>query len=198
MTITRPVVVGMGRVGSLIASLLGELGMQVVGVDAQQLADVPERVDFVRADMTDPAALARLCQGRDALITCLPYSHILGVAQVAQKVGIHYFDLTEDRTTAHAVRTLAAAAPAVMIPQNGLAPGFIGMLGAYLAQQFDPGSLRCIRLRVGALPQHPTGQLGYAANWSPEGLVNAYLKPCEVIVHGKRHAMPALSDPEAR
>jgi saccharopine dehydrogenase (NAD+, L-lysine-forming) len=196
MTITRPVVVGMGRVGSLIACLLGELGMQVVGVDMQEVPDVPEHVEYRRVDITDPDVLAHLCHGRDAIITCLPYPLILGVAQVAHKVGIHYFDLTEDVTTAQTVRALAETAPAVMIPQNGLAPGFIGMLGAYLAQQFDPGRLRFIRLRVGALPQHPTGQLGYAANWSPEGLVNAYLKTCEVIVHGRRQHIPALSNPE--
>lgn len=196
MGITRPVVIGMGRVGMLIASLLSELGMQVTGVDIQEASEFPESVEFLRADVTDADVLTRLCGGKDAIITCLPYSLILGVAQVAQQVGIHYFDLTEDLATAHAVRALAASAPAVMIPQNGLAPGLIGMLGAYLAQQFDPGSLRCIRLRVGALPQHPTGQLGYAANWSPEGLVNAYVRPCEVIVHGQRQHMPSLSEVE--
>ena len=69
-----------------------------------------------------------------------------------------------------------------MIPHNGLAPGFIGMLGAYLAQQFEPGALRHIKLRVGALPQHPTGQLGYAVNWSPEGLLRSYTAACDVLL----------------
>ena len=62
-----------------------------------------------------------------------------------------------------------------MIPHNGLGPGFIGMLGAYLTQQFEPGTLRHITLRVGALSQHPTGQLGYTVNWSPEGLLRSYI-----------------------
>jgi saccharopine dehydrogenase (NAD+, L-lysine-forming) len=70
----------------------------------------------VQADITDPHVLTCLCHGKDALITCLPYHRILGVAQVAQKVGTHCFDLTEDLTTAHAVRTLADAARGVMIP----------------------------------------------------------------------------------
>ena len=39
-------------------------------------------------------------------------------------------------------------------------------------------------MRVGALPQHPTGLLGYAFNWSPEGVVNEYLNDCEVIEEG--------------
>jgi len=49
-----------------------------------------------------------------------------------------------------------------MAPQCGLAPGFVGIVGASLAGQFD--QVRSIRLRVGALPQHPTGLLGYAFN----------------------------------
>jgi saccharopine dehydrogenase (NAD+, L-lysine-forming) len=192
----KPLVVGMGRVGSLIALLLSKLGMQVAGVDMVQPASIPDNVEFATADVSDPHILARLCQGRDALIVCLPYHLILGVAQVAHRSGLHYFDLTEDMATSHAIRMLAASADAVMIPQNGLAPGFIGMVGAYLAQQFDPGTVRQIKLRVGALPQHPAGQLGYAVNWSPEGLIRQYTTVCDVLVNGRCHKVPALSDPE--
>jgi saccharopine dehydrogenase (NAD+, L-lysine-forming) len=196
MAIRKPLVVGMGRVGRLIALLLSELGMQVVGVDMAPGASLPAPVEVVHADVTDPQILAHLCHGRDAVMVCLPYHRILGVAQVAHAAGLHYFDLTEDMATAHAIRTLAASAGAVMIPHNGLAPGFIGMIGAYLAQQFDPGTLRQLTLRVGALPQHPTGQLGYAVNWSPEGLLRSYTVACDVLVHGKRYQAPALSNPE--
>jgi len=45
--------------------------------------------------------------------------------------------------------------------------------------------VRSIKLRVGALPQHPSGLLGYAFNWSPEGVVNEYLNDCEVIEEGE-------------
>ena len=196
MTIHKPLVVGMGRVGSLIALLLSDLGMQVAGVDRHQGPTVPATVEFTSADVTDPSTLARLCHSRDAVIACLPYHLLLGVAQVAHAVGLPYFDLTEDVATTQAIRTLAASAGAVMIPQNGLAPGLIGRLGAYLVQQFDPGTLRQLKLRVGALPQHPTGQLGYAVNWSPEGLIRQYTTVCDVLVNGQRHQVPALSNPE--
>jgi Trk K+ transport system NAD-binding subunit len=36
MAMQKPLVVGMGRVGSLLVLLLGELGMQVAGVDRDQ------------------------------------------------------------------------------------------------------------------------------------------------------------------
>jgi saccharopine dehydrogenase-like NADP-dependent oxidoreductase len=81
-----------------------------------------------------------------------------------------------------------------MAPQCGLAPGFIGIVGASLARPFD--ALRSIELRVGALPKHPRGALGYAFNWSPEGVVNEYLNDCEVIADGHKKLVPALEQLE--
>ena len=49
-----------------------------------------------------------------------------------------------------------------------------------------------MRLRVGALPQHPTGLMGYAFNWSPEGVVNEYLNDCEVIEDGVRKTVSSM------
>jgi len=80
-------------------------------------------------------------------------------------------------------RELAETADGVMAPQCGLAPGLVGIIGAHLAEQFE--RVRSIKLRVGALPQHPSGLLGYAFNWSPEGVVNEYLNDCEVIEEGE-------------
>ncbi len=47
-------------------------------------------------------------------------------------------------------------------------------------------------MRVGALPQNPTGLMGYAFNWSPEGVVNEYLNDCEVIEDGVRKMVSAM------
>jgi saccharopine dehydrogenase (NAD+, L-lysine-forming) len=104
------------------------------------------------------------------------------VADVAHELGIHYFDLTEDVSTTKHIRALAETATAVMAPQCGLAPGLVGIVAASLIDPFE--RCRSVRMRVGALPQHPTGLLGYAFNWSPEGVVNEYLNDCEVIEEG--------------
>jgi saccharopine dehydrogenase-like NADP-dependent oxidoreductase len=40
-------------------------------------------------------------------------------------------------------------------------------------------------MRVGALPQFPTGELKYNLTWSTDGLINEYCNPCEAI-HGGR------------
>jgi saccharopine dehydrogenase-like NADP-dependent oxidoreductase len=42
-----------------------------------------------------------------------------------------------------------------------------------------------VRLRVGALPQHPHNVLKYSLTWSTEGLINEYGNPCEAIIDGR-------------
>jgi len=49
------------------------------------------------------------------------------------------------------------------------------------------------RMRVGALPQNPTGLMGYAFNWSPEGVVNEYLNDCEFWFMQSRPLIKILS-----
>ena len=76
------------------------------------------------------------------------------------------------------------------MPQCGLAPGFIGILGASMMNRFD--RLDALRMRVGALPEYPHNQLMYHLTWSTDGVINEYCKPCEVIHRGQRQEVLAL------
>jgi saccharopine dehydrogenase-like NADP-dependent oxidoreductase len=190
--IKKVLVIGVGKVGSLVATLLKDSKFSVTGIDVMARDDLP--VPVIAGDTSNPLVLADAMKGMDAVVSCLPYHLNLSVATAAHKAGIHYFDLTEDVPTTNAIREMAPSAKGVMAPQCGLAPGFIGIVGASLVERFD--MLRSIELRVGALPQSPKGLLAYAFNWSPEGVVNEYLNDCEVIHHGKIKMVPAMQDEE--
>ena len=69
------------------------------------------------------------------------------------------------------------------MPQCGLAPGFISIAANELITHFD--ELRSVRMRVGALPQHPNNVLKYSLTWSTEGLINEYGNPCLAIADGR-------------
>ena len=174
-------VFGLGKVGSLMASMLHETGFEVTGADIQIREDFPFAVKTL--DVGSDDELNKSMQGFDAVISCLPYCFNIGVATIASNLGIHYFDLTEDVPTTKAIIKMSQSSTAVMAPQCGLAPGFIAIVGASVADRLD--KIRNIKLRVGALPSNPTGLLSYAFNWSPEGVVNEYLNDCEVIEHGQ-------------
>ena len=176
-------VLGLGKVGALAARLLNESGFEVTGYDLTVIADkFPFKTRS--ADMADVDELKVVFANVDAVLSCLPFQLNIGVATAAHSVGIHYFDLTEDVPTTKAIIEIAKTSRGLMAPQCGLAPGFVGIVGASQIAEFD--DCRSCRMRVGALPQNPTGLMGYAFNWSPEGVVNEYLNDCEVIEGGER------------
>ena len=179
MSFNKIAVLGLGKVGTLAAKLLHEADFSVTGYDIR-----PRDLPFVvkDSDLTSPEALAAEFTGVEAVLSCLPFHLNTVIAQAAHDAGIHYFDLTEDVPTTKAIIEMSKTARGLMAPQCGLAPGFIGIVGAAYIAKFD--KCRSIKMRVGALPQHPTGGLGYAFNWSPAGVVNEYLNDCEVIEEG--------------
>ncbi|GHC12265.1 saccharopine dehydrogenase (NAD+, L-lysine forming) [Gemmobacter caeni] len=192
MSFNKIAVLGLGKVGHLAAELLVESGFTVTGIDAR---DTKAGFATKTVDLSDTAALKAALEGQEAVLSCLPYHLNIGVSTVAHGLGLHYFDLTEDVPTTKHIRELAKTSKGLMAPQCGLAPGFVGIVAADLANQFD--SVRSIKLRVGALPQNPTGLLGYAFNWSPEGVVNEYLNDCEVIEEGVLKTVSAMEWTEA-
>jgi saccharopine dehydrogenase-like NADP-dependent oxidoreductase len=182
-------VLGLGKVGTLAAKLLHRTGLEVIGFDNraphEALPFAVRTVDVVSED-----GLRIATQGFDAVLSCLPYRVNKRIAAAAHVQGMHYFDLTEDVPTTQAIRELSKTSRGLMAPQCGLAPGFVGIVGAAQVGAFD--ECRSLRLRVGALPQHPTGLMGYAFNWSPEGVVNEYLNDCEVIEGGVRKMVSSM------
>jgi saccharopine dehydrogenase-like NADP-dependent oxidoreductase len=101
---------------------------------------------------------------------------------MAREKNLHYFDLTEDVAVTEEVRKLAEGSEKVFVPQCGLAPGFISIAANELIQHFD--ELKSVKLRVGALPQHPNNVLKYSLTWSTDGVINEYGNRCQSIVDG--------------
>ena len=189
----RVLILGAGKIGALISGLLSSSGAYQV-----QLADVDGTVAeaVVKAhglkgltahalDAQSREALDRHLASHpvDAVISSLPFYCNVAVAEAARQAGIHYFDLTEDVAVTRAVRAIATGSDRAFVPQCGLAPGFISIAAAELITHFE--KLRAVKLRVGALPQHPNNVLKYSLTWSTEGLINEYGNPCQAIVDGR-------------
>jgi saccharopine dehydrogenase-like NADP-dependent oxidoreductase len=186
-------VLGAGKIGALIAGLLAESGsyrVQLADTEAGVAKAVAKahQLDTITAfdlDASNKEALTAHVQEHRpvALVSSLPYFCNLAVAEVARAENLHYFDLTEDVAVTEAVRKVAEGAPTAFVPQCGLAPGFISIVANELIQHFD--KLRAVKLRVGALPQHPNNVLKYSLTWSTDGVINEYGNLCKAIVDGK-------------
>jgi saccharopine dehydrogenase-like NADP-dependent oxidoreductase len=193
------VVIGAGKIGATIADLLGGSGdyrVTIADRSHAQLAGIrtSPQVSTRQVDIADDEALAALLKGRFAVLSAAPFDLTTRIAEVAAPLGVHYLDLTEDVASTKRVKELAKTAKAALIPQCGLAPGFISIVAADLARGFD--TLDSLKLRVGALPQYPSNALNYNLTWSTDGVINEYCEPCEAIVNGELVLVPAMEERE--
>ena len=185
-------VLGAGKIGALITGLLADSGdyhVQLADKEANAADDVIQahglgNLDAFTFDAADAAGLTAHIRKHKpvALISGLPYFCNIAVAKVAREEDLHYFDLTEDVAVTEAVRKLAEGANKVFVPQCGLAPGFISIAANELIKHFD--ELKSVKLRVGALPQHPNNVLKYSLTWSTDGVINEYGNPCQSVIDG--------------
>ena len=196
-------VIGAGKIGQVVADLLAGSGDYAVtladrdagALDALAAAAPPaSKVQRLALDVADAAALKRALAGQFAVLSAAPFHLTQRIAIEARALGVHYLDLTEDVASTRAIRTLAEGADSALIPQCGLAPGFISIVAADLASRFE--RLDTVRMRVGALPAYPSNALNYNLTWSTEGVINEYCEPCEAIVDGRRTEVPALEERE--
>lgn len=192
----RVLLLGAGKIGRMIARFLvdsGDYQVRVADADAEALARIAEKVavETTQVDAADKQQLVAAMGDCESVISALSFTYNPLVAQVALETGASYFDLTEDVATTRTVRGIAAQAgkKQIFMPQCGLAPGFISIVAHHLTKSFD--TLDRVHMRVGALPQFPTGALKYNLTWSTDGLINEYCNPCEAIHESKRiEALP--------
>jgi saccharopine dehydrogenase-like NADP-dependent oxidoreductase len=190
---TEILVLGAGKIGALISGLLAESGdYRVQLADARngaaaEVADAHGLDNIVPFDLdaSNKKRLAAHVAEHEpvAVVSGLPYFCNVAVAEVARDAGLHYFDLTEDVAVTESVRKIADGSSQVFAPQCGLAPGFISIAANELIKHFD--SLKSVKLRVGALPQHPNNVLKYSLTWSTDGVINEYGNLCQAIVDGE-------------
>jgi len=203
-------VLGGGKVGKSVAELLlacgkGAYKVTLADRDASNLREAKANVERLattvkhpvafetrQIDASDRAAVREALKGQNYLICMLPFDLVAGIAEDANSMGVHYFDVTEDVETTDAVKAIATQgrAKVALVPQCGLAPGYIDIAGYEIGRQFT--QIHELTLRVGALPQYPTNALHYNVTWSTAGVVNEYCEPCTVLIDGQITKLPAL------
>jgi saccharopine dehydrogenase-like NADP-dependent oxidoreductase len=150
------------------------------------------RVTPAVLDVRNPETVATYLSAHpmEAIISSLPYFCNPTVAALALKLGCHYFDLTEDVEVTDQIRKMSDGAAHAFMPQCGLAPGFISIVTHELMTHFE--TLDHVKMRVGALPVHPSNALKYSLTWSTDGLINEYGNLCYGIEDGRKIPLQPL------
>jgi saccharopine dehydrogenase-like NADP-dependent oxidoreductase len=206
----KVLVLGGGKVGKSVAELLlacgrggysvtladrDEANLKIAAEVMSQLKNrVPHAVEFrtLKLDASNTTAVRAAMAGQQYVICMLPFNLVNGIAQIAAELGVHYFDVTEDVEATEGVRKIADKGnPKIaLVPQCGLAPGYIAIAAYDVAKSFT--EIHDLTLRVGALPQYTVKPLKYNVTWSASGVVNEYCEPCNVMLGGRQVKVPAL------
>ncbi len=199
VTIKQVLLLGSGKIGAAICELLtscDDYHVTVADMSADNLANLGshKNLSTLQLDVTNQASLLAAMNGKFAALSACPFHITKHVAITAAQSGVHYFDLTEDVACTKLVKSLAVNATAALMPQCGLAPGFITIAAYDLCKEFD--ALHNVHMRVGALPKYPSNGLKYNLTWSTDGLINEYCNPCEAIVDGHVTQVPPLEELE--
>lgn len=189
----KVLVIGAGKIGSLIAFLLAQSSDFSVTL-ADTLETTPharklgtlDNLHYVQLNAKEPHVIADFLKKNtfEAIISSLPFYYNVAIAKLAAAHQLHYFDLTEDVQTTKAIQELSIGSNCAFVPQCGLAPGFISIIANDLMRHFP--SLDTVKLRVGALPTNISNALQYSLTWSTDGLINEYGNLCQVIEHGEK------------
>jgi saccharopine dehydrogenase-like NADP-dependent oxidoreductase len=172
-------IIGAGNIGQTLKAMLASVG----GVTKITLADNAGQGD-VHVDACTGENLAAFVHTHGAIVNALPFYLNKTVASACAEARRSYFDFSEDIESTKFVSDLARGfKEIVFVPQCGLAPGAINIIGAHLISQFE--TARSLELRVGALPLSANNEIKYYLSWSSSGLINEYIKPCDALFRGR-------------
>ncbi|MGI9667349.1 MAG: saccharopine dehydrogenase C-terminal domain-containing protein [Acidimicrobiia bacterium] len=193
-------VLGAGIVGSAATWDLRRRGHDVTVGDAspgsvEAIANAYGATPVV-IDVNDGADLTDLMSLHDVVVSAIPYRYGYAVASAALSAGCHYLDFGGNPTVVAAQRRMHSDAVengVMIVPDCGLAPGLANVMAEHLISKAADGPIDSVQMRVGALPQAPSGELAYQLAFNAAGLINEYAEPCEVIERGRHATVEPLS-----
>ena len=131
----------------------------VEGVSKANLADNAVSSD-VKVDVATGENLSDFVAKHHATVNALPFYLNQATARACAEARRSYFDFSEDVASSAFVKGLAEnETELVFVPQCGLAPGAINIIGASLIASLD--EVKSLELRVGALPLSASNQMKY-------------------------------------
>ena len=193
------VVLGGGRVGSAIArDLAREPGFQVTVADASEAAlrrfeDEP-RLRTLRADLSDPAEVARSVSGQDLVVGAVPGFMGFATLKTVLENGKDVVDISFFDDDPFKLDELAKEHDRIALVDCGVAPGSSNLLLGHAAATFD--RLDSFVCYVGGLPAVRTWPFEYKSVFSPIDVIEEYTRPARFVRYGQQVTMPALTEVE--
>jgi lysine 6-dehydrogenase len=200
-------IVGSGSMGEAIAyDLLQDketFRVELVDKSSENLLGAFKRIKDKRlhtivADANNYQEMHELMRHMDVAIGAASYEFNEILTRAAISTGSHFCDLGGNNTVVSRQFALNHQAKSVgvkIIPDCGIAPGAVSTIVQYgIAKMIElgKGMPESVHIRVGGLPQHPKGPLGYKKVFSVHGLLNEYIEPTEILHNGELTIVESL------
>jgi lysine 6-dehydrogenase len=194
-------VLGAGMVGSVIAAdLAADADLTVTIADlreenlAKAAARTPGKIKAVRADLADPAAVARLVGPFDMVCGALASRLGFQTLRAVIEAGKHYADISFFAQDALELDALAKTQGVTCVVDCGVAPGMSNMTAGYATTYFDRTDK--IGIYVGGLPKERRWPFEYKAGFAPSDVIEEYVRPSRIVENRAIVVREALSEPE--
>lgn len=203
----RYIVIGAGKMGRAVAyDLLQNSQTEHVTLWDRSVDAVRSALDHLNdrrvlghtADI-NAVSIETTVKGHDVAIGAASYDYNVRLSEACIAMGVHFCDLGGNNDVVAAQFALdddARKAGVRILPDCGIAPGAVSVLAEHGLELF--GALPdFVRIRVGGLPQEPTGALKYAQVFSVRGLINECKEPTEIIRNGERVTVKSMTGLES-
>ena len=195
------VVLGAGMVGSVIASDLAATKSFRVAVADRSQASLARaaarghgRVRTNEADCSDPSVVAELVRDADVVVGALPSAFGRATLETIARLGRRFVDISFMPESFLDLDGLARKHGAVCVADCGVAPGMSNLLAGWGVARLDRATR--VDIMVGGVPRERRKPFEYKAGFSPNDVIEEYVRPARIVEDGRVVVKEALSEPE--
>ncbi len=191
----RVVVLGAGKVGSLIAlELSRRYEVAVADRSAESLKPLEPYTKTLVADLGSWDKLLETVRSYEVVVDALPGGLGYRVLKACAEARRDVVDVSFMPEDAFSLRDSVEDAGITAAVDAGFAPGLSNILVGRIQKELGP--LKRVEVSVGGLPKEPRPPLYHAVLFSPEDLIDEYLRPARVVRGGRIVSVDPLSTVE--
>lgn len=184
-------VLGAGRQGNIIARTLNKMGygVEVWDTNEKSLKSLSTGVKKRRRDFRKfKDDFSRF----DLIVDALPSFLGIEAMKTGIKARVSVVSISFTEEAPFFLDKESKNNGIIVIPDAGLAPGLSNLLAGF-GYSILKGADTLI-IKVGGIPLHPEPPFNYEITWSPEDLIDEYMRIARIKRNGKIVEVPALSD----
>lgn len=193
----KVIVLGAGLVGGPLAiDLARDADFDVAAVDLnpRSLEKLQQHsIQTIEADLSDPNHIACLIGDHDVVVNAVPGFMGFSTLKTIIEGGKDVVDIAFYSQDPFELDELARSQGVTAIVDCGVCPGMSNLIVGHLDRMME---LDSVMIYVGGLPEERTLPFEYKAGFSPQDVIEEYVRPARIIENFQLISKPALSEPE--